>query len=144
MIARTSRDNARTPMQWSDGEGSGFTSGKPWLKINGNYKEINVERENGRENGVLAFWKKMISMRKTDKVLCDGYFRVLHEGKRVYAFERSLDGRRLVSVCNMSGKVAKLPKLLEALGAPIVSSYADIGVELKPFEFRLYETEGEA
>ena len=141
MIQRTSRDNARTPMQWSDSENAGFTSGKPWLKINGNHKEVNVERENGLENGVLAFWKKMISMRKTDKVLCDGNFRVLHEGKTVYAFERSLDGRSLISVCNMSGKIEKLPKHLENLGKPIISSYADIGEELKPFEFRLYETE---
>lgn len=139
MIQRTSRDNARTPMQWSDGNGAGFTSGKPWLKINGNHKEINVERENGREDGVLAFWKKMISMRKSDKVLCEGDFRSLHEGKSVYVFERSLNGRSLVSVCNMSGKTAKLPKNLENLGNPMVSSYADIGKELKPFEFRLYE-----
>ena len=139
MIQRTSRDNARTPMQWSDGEGAGFTSGKPWLKINGNYKEINVERENGREDGVQAFWKKMIALRKTDKVLCEGDFRALYEGKSVYVFERSLDGRSLVSVCNMSGKTAKLPKNLENLGKLIVSAYADIGEELKPFEFRLYE-----
>ena len=139
MIQRTSRDNARTPMQWTDGEGAGFTSGKPWLKINGNHKEINVERENGRSDGVLAFWKKMISLRKNDKVLCEGDFRALYEGKRVYAFERSLDGRSLVSVCNMSGKTAKLPKNLENLGKPTVSNYADIGEELKPFEFRLYE-----
>lgn len=143
MIQRTSRDNARTPMQWSGGEGAGFTSGKPWLKINGNHKEINVERENGREDGVLAFWKRMISLRKTDKVLCEGDFRALYEGKSVYAFERSLDGRSLVSVCNMSGKTAKLPKNLENLGKLIVSGYADIGEELKPFEFRLYEKGGE-
>ena len=143
MIQRTSRDNARTPMQWSDGEGAGFTSGKPWLKINGNYKEINVERENGREDGVQAFWKKMIALRKTDKVLCEGDFRALYEGKSVYVFERSLDGRSLVSVCNMSGKTAKLPKNLENLGKLIVSAYADIGEELKPFEFRLYEKRGE-
>ena len=139
MIQRTSRDNARTPMQWSDGAGAGFTSGKPWLKINGNYKEINVERENIREDGVLSFWKKMIFMRKTDRVLCEGDFRALWEGKSVYAFERSLDGRSLVSVCNMSGKTAKMPKVLENLGKPTVSSYGDIGEELKPFEFRLYE-----
>ena len=143
MIQRTSRDNARTPMQWSDGEGAGFTSGKPWLKINGNHKEINVERENGRSDGVLAFWKKMIFLRKNDKVLCEGDFRALYEGKSVYVFERSLDGRSLVSVCNMSGKTAKLPKNLEHLGKPTVSSYADVGEELKPFEFRLYEKGGE-
>ena len=90
-------------------------------------------------DGVLSFWKKMIFMRKTDRVLCEGDFRALWEGKSVYAFERSLDGRSLVSVCNMSGKTAKMPKVLENLGKPTVSSYGDIGEELKPFEFRLYE-----
>ena len=140
MIKRTSRDHARTPMQWSNGAGAGFTSAKPWLKINGNYKEINVEAEQNRENGVLAFWKKMITMRRSDRVLCEGSFRVLHEGSSVYAFARELDGRSLVSVCNMSGKEVKLPKILQNAGEQIVSSYENgKGETMKPFEFRLYE-----
>ena len=49
MIKRTSRDNARTPMQWSAEENAGFTEGKPWLKVNGNYKEVNVAAETAKE-----------------------------------------------------------------------------------------------
>ena len=64
MIQKSSRDNARTPMQWSDGENAGFSDTKPWLKINANHKHINVERELALEDGTLAFWKKMISLRK--------------------------------------------------------------------------------
>ena len=140
MIQRTSRDNARTPMQWSDEAGAGFTSGKPWLKINGNYKEVNVAAEQSREDGVLAFWKQMIALRKTDKVLCEGGFRSIFEGKCVYAFERELDGRRLISVCNMSGKRQKLPAALKGYNNQIISSYATSTPEvLAPFEFRLYE-----
>lgn len=140
MIQRTSRDNARTPMQWSDEAGAGFTSGKPWLKINGNYKEVNVAAEREREDGVLAFWKQMIALRKTDKVLAEGGFRAICEGKRVYAFERELGGRRLISVCNMSGKSVKLPKILNDCGSMKVSSYKNAAADrLMPFEFRLYE-----
>ncbi len=140
MIQRTSRDNARTPMQWSDEAGAGFTSGKPWLKINGNYKEVNVAAEREREDGVLAFWKQMIALRKTDKVLAEGGFRAICEGKRVYAFERELGGRKLISVCNMSGKSVKLPKILNDCGSMKVSSYKNAAADrLMPFEFRLYE-----
>ena len=144
MIQRTSRDNARTPMQWSDGTGAGFTSGTPWLKINGNYPKVNVAAENLREDGVLAFWKKMIAMRKTDRVLVEGDFHVLNEGRSVYIFERVLDGRRLISVSNLSGKTVKLPRILKNCKKQIISSYGEGGGDhLLPFEFRLYESEGE-
>ena len=144
MIQRTSRDNARTPMQWSAGEGAGFTTGKPWLKINGNSTEVNVASENEREDGVLAFWRKMIALRKTDRALIDGSFAPLYEGRRIYAFAREADGRRLVSVCNMSGGEAKLPKVLSGLGNLLISSYKESPADrLMPFEFRLYECEGE-
>ena len=142
MIRRTSRDNARTPMQWSDGEGAGFTCGKPWLKINGNYKEVNVQTENEKENGVLSFWKRMVALRKSNEVLCEGEFRALYEGKRVYAFERRLGGKRLVSVCNMSAKTVRLPKALGNSGDMILSSYNETACgKLMPFEFRLLESE---
>ena len=144
MIQRTSRDNARTPMQWSAEEGAGFTSGEPWLKINENYKEVNVAAESARDDGVLAFWKKMIEMRKTDKALSLGDFNAIYEGKRVYAFERKFEGRRLVSVSNMSGEAVKLPKTLEGRGSLVISSYGKcVGDRLMPFEFRLYLCEEE-
>ena len=57
MIKRTSRDNARTPMQWNDSENAGFSTVKPWLKVNKNYKEVNVENQQFDENSVFSFWK---------------------------------------------------------------------------------------
>ena len=59
-----SRDNARTPMQWSDEEHAGFTTGEPWLKENPNYTQINVQEQLGREDSVLSFYKKLIALRK--------------------------------------------------------------------------------
>ena len=143
MIQRTSRDNARTPMQWSGGEGAGFTSGKPWLKINGNYKTVNVADELAEEDGVLAFWKKMIALRKSDEVLIEGDFKPIYERGSVYAFEREYKGRSLVTVCNMSSKTVELPAKLKKCGKQILSSNKKGGCPCKlyPFEFRLYECE---
>ena len=141
MIQRISRDNARTPMQWSAEDGAGFTKGTPWLKINENYKTVNVKAEAEREDGVLAFWRRMIALRKSDKALAEGSFEMLYAGSRVYAFARELDGRRLISVCNMSGKASRLPKAIGGYDKLLVSSYNDAGDKLKPFEFRLYEGE---
>ena len=59
-----SRDNARTPMQWSAQEHAGFTAGDPWLKENPNYREINVQEQRGREDSVLSYYKKLIALRK--------------------------------------------------------------------------------
>lgn len=142
MIQRTSRDNARTPMQWSAGDNAGFSSVKPWLKVNGNYETVNVEAEKSREGGVLAFWKKMIALRKCSEILAEGSFKALYEGKQIYAFERELNGKKLISVSNMTGKNAKLPKELQILKKAIISSYGESAEgEMKPFEFRLYSLE---
>ena len=142
MIQRTSRDNARTPMQWSADTEAGFTSGKPWLKINGNYKEVNVEAETSNKDGVLAFWKKMIALRKSNPILAEGDFISVYEGKQIYAFVRSFKDQKLLSVCNMSSRSVKLPKQLKNLGKQAISSYKEEGDALKPFEFRLYELSG--
>ncbi len=138
MIQRTSRDNARTPMQWTGGENAGFTSGTPWLKVNANHAEVNAEAETADENGVLAFWKKMIKMRKTNKILREGTFKVLYEGASVYAFERELDGKKLLSICNMTCKKVALPKCVTEWDKTIVSNYKTVGkTYMKPFEFRI-------
>lgn len=63
-VARYSRDNARTPMQWSDEANAGFTSGTPWLRVNPNYTSINVEKEAADPDSVLNFYKKLIALRK--------------------------------------------------------------------------------
>lgn len=63
-VARHSRDNARTPMQWSDRENAGFTTGTPWLRVNPNYTAINVEKESQDPDSVLHFYKSLIALRK--------------------------------------------------------------------------------
>ena len=61
-----SRDNARTPMQWNAAEHAGFTTGKPWLAVNPNYREINVAEQEGRADSVLQYYRKLIALRKSE------------------------------------------------------------------------------
>lgn len=61
-----SRDNARTPMQWNAAEHAGFTTGKPWLAVNPNYREINVAEQEGRADSVLRYYRKLIALRKSE------------------------------------------------------------------------------
>lgn len=63
-VAAYSRDNARTPMQWSDQANAGFTKGTPWLKVNPNYTHINAAAQIADEDSVYAFYKKLIALRK--------------------------------------------------------------------------------
>ena len=90
-IQRVSRDNARTPVQWSNCENAGFTTGKPWISVNPNYKEgINVEDEQKDPESVLAFWQKALKMRKEYSTLfTHGDFDVVEDGadgKTIFCF----------------------------------------------------------
>ena len=135
LINKTSRDNARTPMQWSADEGAGFTSGTPWLKIHPNYKEVNVERDLADEDGIISFFKKMNAYKKSSEILKFGSFGELSSTSSVYAFERELDGERLVAICNFSTKSSKIPKGIS--GDVVISNYKARGEEnrLRPYEF---------
>jgi oligo-1,6-glucosidase len=143
MIRRTSRDNGRTPMQWDDSENAGFTTGKPWLKVNGNYKTVNAAREVADDKGVLSFWKYMISLRKSEPALREGDYHPAYMKGSVYAFERVLGGKRLLTVCNFSAKTVKLPVQLAQWDNVVASNYDDLTPMLRPFEFRLMQEEVE-
>lgn len=114
---RYSRDNARTPMQWSCEKEAGFTTGKPWLKVNRNYTEINVEDQLKDEDSVLHFYKKLIALRKSE-----AYREILTYGRFVPAFETNEDifaffrenenGERIFVAANF-GKDEKTLKLPE-------------------------------
>lgn len=111
-VARWSRDNARTPVQWSAGHAAGFTSGTPWMAVNPNYARVNVEAQQGVEGSVLEFYKKLIQLRKNDKykeVLVWGDFAPLHaEQAGLAAFVRTGGGRSLLIASNLSGKAQRV------------------------------------
>ncbi len=136
LIKKTSRDNARTPMQWSSSHLAGFTGGEPWLKINPNYKEINVEKDLRDNGGIISFFKEMNHYRKSSDILLSGDFKELLADGKIYAFRRSLDGKSVTAIMNFTTKDRSLPK--ELLGKIILSS-EETPTEhfLAPYEFRL-------
>lgn len=137
MITRASRDNARTPMQWTSGENAGFTAGKPWLKVNANHTEVNVERELAHKDGVLAFWRYMIKLRREMDVLMDGAFVPLCESASVYAYERRTEEDCVRAIFNMKAGVARIPRGVDATGELLACNYDTVEQTLRPFEFRL-------
>ena len=88
MIRRTSRDNARTPMQWTGDAGAGFTTGTPWLGINANHSGINVAAQTGDPDSVLSFYRTMIALRRKHPALVDGAYREVAVRSGLLVFDR--------------------------------------------------------
>lgn len=100
-VYRIGRDNARTPMQWSSDDNAGFTTGKPWLKLNPSYKEINVASALNDENSVFYHYKELIKIRHEDDVVTLADFRLVdRDNKSVFAYERRLDDKSILVVAN--------------------------------------------
>ncbi|MCE5255888.1 MAG: alpha-glucosidase [Spirochaetaceae bacterium] len=99
-----SRDNARTPMQWSAGRNAGFSEARPWIGVNPDHVTVNVENEESDTASVLNFTRAMIRFRKGHPVLVYGSFELLaREDPRLFAFLREGEGERLLVEINMSG-----------------------------------------
>ena len=102
-IAHKSRDNARTPMQWDASENAGFTTGKPWIAVNPNYKKINVADQLKREDSVFHYYQNLIRLRKENEIIVYGnYELLLPEDENIFAYTRTLDNQKLLVVCNFS------------------------------------------
>lgn len=98
------RDNARTPMQWDSSENGGFSTEKPWLMVNDNYTDINVERDIKAPWSIFAYYQKLIRLRKSEEVIKYGKFELLlKEHKEAFVYTRSYNGESLLVVCNFYG-----------------------------------------
>ncbi len=136
-----SRDNARTPMQWDDTPNAGFTTGKPWLPVNDNYKRINAAAESKDANSVLSWYRKLSAFRRQRKELTEGsYEELLPDDEKIFAFARTLEGKRIVTAANFSKYPAPLPKGFAAGKTLLLSSVVPKEAEtLAPLEARIYE-----
>jgi len=108
-MRRTSRDNARTPMQWDGSANGGFTSGgKPWLAVNPNYVDVNAARENADPHSVYSYYRRMIALRKSAPALIYGDFRDLDPANaNVFAYTRTLDKESYLVVLNFTGNAVQ-------------------------------------
>ena len=115
VVKHYSRDNSRTPFQWDTSENAGFTTGKPWLMVNPDYKRINVASQINDPNSVLSYYKKLTSLRKNpeyaDTVVYGKTVPYLPEAERLMAFKRVGDNQTLLVLGNFSTKpqTVKLP-----------------------------------
>ncbi|WP_194544963.1 alpha-glucosidase [Paenibacillus sp. JZ16] len=141
-LGRRSRDQGRTPMQWSDDREAGFTSGTPWIKVNPNYTEINVEQNMRDEFSVLQFYRRLIALRRQHPALVYGYYESLcEESVEIGAYRRVYDSEALIVVCNFTGHRVESAELEEILagGEPVLSNYEtrEQG-SLRPYEATVY------
>ena len=128
-----SRDNARTPMQWSDEENGGFTKGTPWIKINPNYTTINAREQMEREDSVFHYYQKLISLRKKEPVIVYGTFALLMpEDEDIFMYTRTYEQEKLLVICNFSQKERELeiPEEWER-GTILLGNYKDAAVGRK-------------
>ncbi len=138
-IHHTGRDNARTPMQWDDTPGAGFSTGVPWIPLNPNYKEINVKEQQSRQDSVYWFYKNLFRFRKDSQIVKEGTYRLLlpeHPG--VFAYERCFKGQRLLVACNFTPQYQELflSALTEKNPEVVLRNYEETGdgKGLRPFE----------
>ncbi|MEY8522308.1 alpha-glucosidase [Lachnospiraceae bacterium 38-10] len=135
-----SRDNARTPFQWSAEENAGFTTGTPWIMVNPNYTKINAEEQRGRETSVFHYFRKLIRLRKENEVIVYGtYDLLLPESEEIYAYTRTLGDEKLLVACNFTAKEVSFDMPEEFLGGEIlIGNYEDAEIE-KNMKLRPYE-----
>lgn len=131
------RDNARTPMQWDDGEQAGFTDGTPWIGINPNYRKINAKAERKDPDSVYHYYRKLIQLRKEYPVFADGGFELLlEEDEQIFAYTRNLDDEEMLVCANFSGRPASCSLISQWEDADVLAhNYTDkASQELRPYE----------
>lgn len=147
-IYAKSRDNARTPMQWDDSDNAGFTTGRPWLKVNSNYQEINVKQALADPDSIFYYYQRLIRLRRENPIFVYGaYDLILESHEQIYAFTRTLDNDRLLVILNFTADTPAFvpPSTLAFTGKQLlianyeVDSAEDIQtLTLRPYEARVY------
>lgn len=139
------RDNARTPMQWNKSENAGFSSVKPWLKVNPSYKLINVEDSLNDKNSIFYYYKKLIQLRKEKNVIIEGSFKLIKEkDPNLFCYTRTLNDEKILIIANFTNKIQTFNTNEFKVKNIIISNYENpetnlSNLELRPFESIVYE-----
>ncbi len=147
LAQKASRDNARTCMQWSGAPNAGFTSGKPWFVVNGNYKDINVESQLDDPNSLLSFYRAALQFRRDNPIVIYGdYAEHLPKSRELYVYERNLAGKKLLVICSYSEKCVRfdapegivLDESKQVFGNYDCNFVISNGFTTRPYEMRVY------
>lgn len=143
----TSRENARTPVQWDDSEYAGFSTVEPWFGVNPNYKEINVAEAEKDPDSILNFYRELFKLRKSDKLFVYGdYEEYFPESDVVYCYERTYEGKKALVVCSFNDETMTFhaPKNYNLeKGKVVLCNYPNPESKasvcaLRPYEARVY------
>ena len=150
--SRLSRDNARTPMQWNTEKNAGFTTGTPWLKVNDNYTEINMETQDTDPDSVLNYYRKLIALRKSPaykEVFAYGEFLPVYQNtSSVMAYYRKTENQRILITANFGKEAVSLTLeypvkqiLLSNMASAVHSLPANDIITLNSCEVLVFELE---
>ena len=147
LVHRASRDNSRTPVQWSRGKNAGFSSGTPWFNVNPNYHEINVADEEKSPDSLLNFYRRILKFRKENPIVLYGSYReLIPESKKLYAYERAYGNERLLVICSFTNDQVRFEAGKEynlENAEPVLANYEhnfviSNGFTTRPYEMRVY------
>ncbi|WP_028974464.1 glycoside hydrolase family 13 protein [Spirochaeta cellobiosiphila] len=149
LIKQKSRDNARTPVQWDGSSQGGFTTGTPWIQVNPNYVDINVEQALADKNSIYYYYQKLIALRREYDIIVYGqYDIILPEHKEIYAFTRTLEDQVLLVILNFSEEIPLfyLPEEIAFNSLKLLISNYSVNPKedidqfvLRPYEARVYQ-----
>ncbi|WP_058309138.1 alpha,alpha-phosphotrehalase [Gracilibacillus massiliensis] len=145
ILQQKSRDNARTPMQWSDEENAGFTTGKPWIEPAPNYYHINAEKERQDPSSIFRHYQKLIELRtKYDIITYGDYQLLLADHPQIFAYTREWKNEKLMVVNNFYGEEVSIELPIEHAEI-LISNYEDSEkgpgkITLRPYESVVYGT----
>ena len=137
-----SRDNSRTPMQWTAGENGGFTEGTPWIQVNENCSYINAEAEQKDPDSIFQYYKKLVQLRKEYDVIAYGDVQPLDEKHpTVFAYKRTYQDESLLVVSNFYGTETQWNCGIDLEGWKcILSNYRENSLESSKILLKPYET----
>ena len=135
ILSARSRDNGRTPMQWTDGKNAGFSEVSPWIGLPENYNIINAESEAADKDSILSFYKALICLRKENPVIAEGEIKFLHqENPDVLAYKRTRGDEELLVLCNFRDREVAVEELSQEGYHKVLGNYKDCARSLRPYE----------
>ena len=148
ILSVRSRDNGRTPMQWSEEPHGGFSEAEPWIPVAANFAEVNVASDLGEKDSIFSFYRELIRIRKEMPIVAEGGIRFLEEeNPDVLAYERRWNNESLIVLCNFRRQYARLIKGCvsdyEKDGyRKRIGNYQGTGAGLRPYEVIVYHKAG--
>lgn len=146
ILKAKSRDNSRTPIQWTDEENAGFTKGTPWIPVADNYKEINAKNCLNDDFSIFYHYKKLIQLRKQYDIICNGTFKmILEDNNKIFAYIREYENKKLLVINNFYGENVNITLDTQLIkdNEILISNYKELNIlkenmKIKPYESIVY------